>query len=81
MRIDGEVKQVDKSLEIHPNFQPKRLKVAKFDDNELEVICDKQFAAERKDWMVILADKFEKDPHYIETVSKPNLTNDFHKTA
>lgn len=82
VRIDGEVMRLEKTqFPAHENDQPKRLKVAKFDDNELELICDKRLSHERHQWMLILADKVEKDPTYLEKVSKPVISNDFFKTA
>lgn len=82
VRIDGEVMRLEKTqFPAHENDQPRRLRVAKFDDTELELICDKRLTHERHQWMVILADKLEKEPTYLEKVSKPVISNDFYKTA
>ena len=80
--MGSEVVAIEKSqYPSNPNEQPKRLRVCKFQEDELEWMCGKNIKRERQEWGLILHQKEQKDPTYFEKVSKPMTNNDLHKTA
>ena len=50
----GALVHVEKSqYPNHPNDKPKRLKVSKFQDDELQLMCGRKFESELKEWKMI----------------------------
>ena len=60
----------------------KRLKICKFKDEELQMMCGKKMEEERGQWKMILfqKEKEKSQPQYIEKVGKAKVTNDMHLT-
>jgi hypothetical protein len=58
---------------------PKRLKVTKFNNQELQYMCSRKLQQERREWKMIIASKGGKEAPYFEHVAKPDTTNEFFK--
>ena len=64
----------------HPNEQPKRLKVCKFKDEELNMMCSKAFNLEKEQWREIQYRKDTKAHPYNERVVPSGFSKDLYKT-
>ena len=66
---DGALVKVEQTqYPAHPNERPKRLKVCKFNDQELQTMCSKAFKNEKEEWKLIQRIKDERRGPYIEPV-------------
>ena len=77
----GALVHVEKSqYPNHPNDKPKRLKVSKFKDEELQLMCGRKFESELKEWKLIQKSKDTKACPYIEKISQADMDKDMYKT-
>lgn len=76
---DREIAHVEKSqYPNYPNEVPKRLKICKFKDDELQMMCGKNFKTQRSEWDLIQKRKDEKGMRYQESIEQASLQKQFH---
>lgn len=80
VKVGNEIIGIEKfKYPTHENEQPKRLKISKFNDEEMQVMCSKDFYKEREEWKLILANKEKQLNVLTENVRRPKTNNQMFK--